>query len=710
MKNLLFASCAMLLGCGGSLGRQASSLERVVVYRNGVAYFERAARVTGDSLTVRVRSGDVDDFLKSLSVVDGGTRASIPVEYPSGGRSSDGDLVEMKIRLPGSAPHDVRLSYVVEAPAWKPTYRAVIGDKGKLTLEGMAIVDNASDEDWDGVKLAVAASAALSFRFDLKTVRFMQRETFAAGAPVAPAPPPGGVPYGGEVLPAAPRVIGEVSAEALDLALAPADKLAWARDALAVMAQLRGQVARQVSIARDQRDVVRLLCENDKLSQLDVAIRSAREREAALAAAVQAGDGATATHEATVIQGLAKRAHALEAESWQCVGEEAAFAGDTQVNVTVDPGLGGDEDDGFGVPSPKAPPPPAPSAPPPPRITAPAPAPTPRKPPSIVSTEPVGSGHFEASSTASIPSGASAMVSVFKQEAAGDLVYLYDRESSHGNDTYAFLALRFTNPTSEALEGGPFTVLGQGRLLGEGIAEGIPGGGVAFVPFALDRQIVVTRSVTEKDEIARVLGLDQGLVSAAVTRVRTTRLSLHNRLSEPATVYVRHTLAKDAALREAPKEHERLGAAELFRVEVPAGGDAEVVVEEGTPAEKSVDPTSKEGAALVRAFVASKGADLAMKEALGKLLAAADALDEVEGRLRAARAAKAGHEERKADLAQQIATLRGSTSASRTLLAELERKLAEADGRVVAAAVEIVALEEKRQSARALRDRARSAR
>ena len=47
------------------------------------------------------------------------------------------------------------LTYVTESPAWKPSYRVVVGDKGKVMLEGWAIVDNTSGEDWKGVLVGV---------------------------------------------------------------------------------------------------------------------------------------------------------------------------------------------------------------------------------------------------------------------------------------------------------------------------------------------------------------------------------------------------------------------------------------------------------------------------------------------------------------------------------------------------------------------------
>jgi hypothetical protein len=49
-------------------------LGKVVVYRNGVAFYERRAQVAGGKLTVRVPRERVDDFLKSLTVVDARTQ------------------------------------------------------------------------------------------------------------------------------------------------------------------------------------------------------------------------------------------------------------------------------------------------------------------------------------------------------------------------------------------------------------------------------------------------------------------------------------------------------------------------------------------------------------------------------------------------------------------------------------------------------------
>ena len=90
-----------------------------------------------------------------------------------------------------------------------------------------------------------------------------------------------------------------------------------------------------------------------------------------------------------------------------------------------------------------------------------------------------------------VPRGTSAMVSILHTDTDGEVVYLYDPESPRGNAVYPFRAVRIKNPTDSALESGPVTVFGEGKFIGEGMGEPIPAHHVAFVPFALDRQIVV---------------------------------------------------------------------------------------------------------------------------------------------------------------------------------------------------------------------------
>ncbi|MCA9617432.1 MAG: hypothetical protein KC731_00325, partial [Myxococcales bacterium] len=209
------------LGLAGLLGLLASTgcatpkiveapqttLGSIVIYKNGVAYFERYADPKDKTLTLRVPVDRVDDFLKSLSIVDEKTGEPFPISYPTA--QNHGDYVDMTIPLP-DAPGRLKITYVTESPSWKPSYRIVLDDGGKARLQGWAVVDNTSGEDWKGIRVGVGSTSALSFRYDLHSVRLVERETLTSGEQLALAPPSGGTPYA--VATRKVRVLGNIGA------------------------------------------------------------------------------------------------------------------------------------------------------------------------------------------------------------------------------------------------------------------------------------------------------------------------------------------------------------------------------------------------------------------------------------------------------------------------------------------------------------------
>ena len=124
-----------------------------------------------------------------------------------------------------------------------------------------------------------------------------------------------------------------------DVNLTPDQMLAEAERHLPEMERAATVVRRQLEQAREARDVVKVLCLNDKLNQIDVAVRSARDRLTSLRGAVGRKDQDRSKHEFTVIQVLRDRVRALLAEANQCIGEETGFVGDSRVTVDIDPGI-----------------------------------------------------------------------------------------------------------------------------------------------------------------------------------------------------------------------------------------------------------------------------------------------------------------------------------------------------------------------------------
>ncbi len=75
----------------------------------------------------------------------------------------------------------IRASYLIPAAVWKSSYRLIFGDSGQPTLEGWAIVDNTTGEDWNQVDLALVSGRPVSFISRLYEPRYVTRQT--AGLP-----------------------------------------------------------------------------------------------------------------------------------------------------------------------------------------------------------------------------------------------------------------------------------------------------------------------------------------------------------------------------------------------------------------------------------------------------------------------------------------------------------------------------------------------
>lgn len=116
--------------------------------------------------------------------------------------------------------------------------------------------------------------------------------------------------------------------------LSPQDELAQADLVLSRVDAAANAVRAQLDTARQGRDVVKSLCLSDKLSQIDVGGRSAKERQAALQSAVQRNDVELSNHEFAILAVLRQRTEQLMAEANQCIGEEVAFVGQTVVQMT----------------------------------------------------------------------------------------------------------------------------------------------------------------------------------------------------------------------------------------------------------------------------------------------------------------------------------------------------------------------------------------
>ena len=85
----------------------------------------------------------------------------------------------VSLHFAGDGKRKVQVGYVIEAPIWKTSYRLVLDPEGKAApyLQGWAVVENTTDEDWDGVRMALISGRPISFKMDLYNPLFVPRPT-----------------------------------------------------------------------------------------------------------------------------------------------------------------------------------------------------------------------------------------------------------------------------------------------------------------------------------------------------------------------------------------------------------------------------------------------------------------------------------------------------------------------------------------------------
>jgi len=562
------AALLALASCHGTGVRKPLSargveipITRVVLYQNGVGYFERAGRLDGDVLRLQIRPTQINDLLKSLTVIDRSAGRAVSVslplettgdqvlsELPEQVRSASGLLdvlrvfrgarvsihggkgvvtgrivgvenmqagasgedveadwrltlktdddklrvypvdsitridlsdrtlsvgldqsldvslnegnwkpIALSVGLVGTADHDLTASYIVEMPRWKPAYRLVVGGDG-LLVQGWAVVDNVSGEDWNGVKLSLVAGSPMSFIYDLHSPQFTRRPDLTPrGQEVAIAPPVDQPGWGGG-----------------GMATGSAGK----------KADNRGPMPPRARPAP-----------------------SAPRSEPDETAAADSDDGGGYGGEAEEYD------QTLEQEN------EARVAG-TSVGSLFRYDL----------------------------------------------TDPV-----------TVPDRSSTLVAIVNKRVPGGDVVLF-RPEEYGQ-AHPYRAAMFRNDSGVTLEKGPVTIYAGGTFVGEGFIERMEKSATAFVSYAVDGNVDMTSRDGTRNEGVRLLKIVDGMVISEVLEIRSTTYDLDNRNPGAITAYIKTSRRTGWKLRNQPADTVVTPEALMVPVALPAQGKAELAIE-----------------------------------------------------------------------------------------------------------------------------------
>lgn len=573
---LLLVLAAGATGCASARAvtppiHTEAALGRVVVYRNGVAYFERRAIVKGNELTLEVPGQRLDDFLKSLTIEDVRSGKLVPISFPT--LDDQDDEVKIRLELPKDGTYELKITYVTESPSWKPSYRLELHGKEPAKLEAWAVVHNVSGEDWKHVAIGVGSTSALSFKYDLRSVHFVDRETLTDETALGVAPPTGGTPYQVakkevELLGAVKRVAPEPSRSVMAEEMserAPGRKSHGAMPAAPPMAAASLGVGGGQAGPRD-----------DGLSAVAQRARSTKQKirvEGYAKPEDSDRKSASLANANLVRDSLVK--DGVPAEQIEVVGTGQSSTGDTARVLAV----GGE-------------------------------TPGPAQPASAAPDEPLGDAYFLTQMPLDVEKNHSAMVNVLSSAVHAEPVYLYDPISARGSKRFAFRAVLFDNPTEHTLDPGPVTVYADGQFLGEGLSDPIQPKSRAFVPFSLDRKVLIDEKDGTHETIDRLVTAERGVLTTEARRFRTTELELTNRGLSPVIVYVRHAVADGYTLESPRQGVEKFRDAYLIAVKLAPNASEKLTLEEATPIKKSVDIRSEGGIAELKLFLQASAARL----------------------------------------------------------------------------------------------------
>lgn len=132
-------------------------------------------------LTVLDKDGAVETLAlgedASVRIEDAEMRAKVAKAAAAIARGKNDGSRTIDIKLNGvKNSGDIGLTYVVPSPIWKTAYKVVTEANGKARLQAWTVLENASGEDWKGVKLTLTSAEPVTLKQGLHKLYWRQRQ------------------------------------------------------------------------------------------------------------------------------------------------------------------------------------------------------------------------------------------------------------------------------------------------------------------------------------------------------------------------------------------------------------------------------------------------------------------------------------------------------------------------------------------------------
>ncbi|NOT96127.1 MAG: hypothetical protein HOP00_07445, partial [Nitrospira sp.] len=105
--------------------------------------------------------------IQRVKLLDQALNAELHQALAALATNHDAQKKTVSILFDGTGSRQARVAYLTETPVWKTTYRLVLDEEKPPYLQGWAIVENTTEQDWKHVALSLVSGRPISFTMDL---------------------------------------------------------------------------------------------------------------------------------------------------------------------------------------------------------------------------------------------------------------------------------------------------------------------------------------------------------------------------------------------------------------------------------------------------------------------------------------------------------------------------------------------------------------
>ncbi len=115
---------------------------------------------------------------REVAFVDPALQASVGEALAAMAKHGERDKRVLTLTAPGEGSRKLRVAYVVAVPLWKTSYRLTLPEAagaGTAALQGWAVLENQSGEDWSEIELSLVSGNPVAFRQALYESYYLDR-------------------------------------------------------------------------------------------------------------------------------------------------------------------------------------------------------------------------------------------------------------------------------------------------------------------------------------------------------------------------------------------------------------------------------------------------------------------------------------------------------------------------------------------------------